>query len=773
MTGHLNAVRLGLDRGVPSSELVGHQRAVERMLRQVMVRTERLASSGDRDGMLRVDPEPARASLTAADVQSFRRVDAVAQRLGTPGVVEYWKSAPYLLEFMDGYALDRALVAQADRDPELRRQLAGTDRGLTPEAVHRYDALDPDNGRLRWLIDDLARHRAFDLPWLPPALPETQPGGVFADPNARAFTKRLVFSGWTVVPRALACLLSYEAERRQRSASTYAERSASEGLAFRRAGERPASFPVLAMLWPGDGLAALGNPLRYARKHGLGLPLDVVEFRGLVRAAIQQELDPLLRAALGGREDYRWYAVAARALDRHSLVVTAERPRPWVAAPAEPRGYGALDDHVSELLRITPADLGQPPGDLLAVLTDAAIAGPGPVARRGVDRVASRHDWRVSGTRRVEAAARLAWALRSVLIQPEVAALIAGPDTGGATFWQSALRYCVDGALGSVVQEYLHLLPDQQRLGRLSPGDAMETVVEAAEQAMRSPATSLGVRDWRSAEEPTFPMRQHFAVRFGQNGERDEHPTRVRSSFNSPFRPFVLVSTSVGQEGLDFHHYAHAVVHWNLPSNPVDLEQREGRVHRYKNHAVRKNIGQRYGGTTSMVAKPDPWDTVIEAACRDRDAGQSDIVPWWVFPGEAKIERLVPVLPMSRDVGRLRQLVDGARRYRMAFGQPRQSELLASLADRYSIEELDELARELAIDLSPGGRSEQGGSCPACGATNPREVVYGLVDLEFVLENPDVAIGGCAIVPDAARWECRACETQFGSVSQEDHDRAI
>ena len=61
-------------------------------------------------------------------------------------------------------------------------------------------------------------------------------------------------------------------------------------------------------------------------------------------------------------------------------------------------------------------------------------------------------------------------------------------------------------------------------------------------------------------------------------------------AYNSPFRPFVLASTSVGQEGLDFHTYSHAIVHWNLPSNPVDLEQREGRVHRYKGHAVRKNV---------------------------------------------------------------------------------------------------------------------------------------------------------------------------------------
>src|SRR5699024_11013379 len=38
--------------------------------------------------------------------------------------------------------------------------------------------------------------------------------------------------------------------------------------------------------------------------------------------------------------------------------------------------------------------------------------------------------------------------------------------------------------------------------------------------------------------------------------------------FNSPFWPFVLASTSVGQEGLDFHTYSHAVVHWNLPPTP-------------------------------------------------------------------------------------------------------------------------------------------------------------------------------------------------------------
>ena len=37
----------------------------------------------------------------------------------------------------------------------------------------------------------------------------------------------------------------------------------------------------------------------------------------------------------------------------------------------------------------------------------------------------------------------------------------------------------------------------------------------------------------------------------------------------------MLASTSIGQEGLDFHNYCRRIVHWNLPSNPIDLEQRE------------------------------------------------------------------------------------------------------------------------------------------------------------------------------------------------------
>src|SRR5204863_5471787 len=130
-------------------------------------------------------------------------------------------------------------------------------------------------------------------------------------------------------------------------------------------------------------------------------------------------------------------------------------------------------------------------------------------------------------------------------------------------------------------------------------------------------------------------MRSRFAAQYGAtrelSGDTRTRAESLRDSFNSPFWPFVLASTSVGQEGLDFHAYCHAVVHWNLPTNPVDLEQREGRVHRYKGHAVRKNVATSYAHLRSNV-RTDPWKRMFEAARTDRGPTDNDLVPFWLYP---------------------------------------------------------------------------------------------------------------------------------------------
>ena len=199
--------------------------------------------------------------------------------------------------------------------------------------------------------------------------------------------------------------------------------------------------------------------------------------------------------------------------------------------------------------------------------------------------------------------------------------------------------------------------------------------------------------------------RSVSAIFRANGGESVQRADIVRKAFNSPFRPFILASTSIGQEGLDFHTYCHAVYHWNLPHNPVDLEQREGRVHRYKGHAVRKNVAEVYGldriQTDSMDGL-DPWKVLFQRARDDRTQDSNDLIPYCIFEqGRARVERRVPLLPFSREVDQLRRLLGSLAVYRLAFGQPRQEDLVEYLRRRRDEDAGDRDLEQFRISLAP------------------------------------------------------------------------
>jgi hypothetical protein len=180
----------------------------------------------------------------------------------------------------------------------------------------------------------------------------------------------------------------------------------------------------------------------------------------------------------------------------------------------------------------------------------------------------------------------------------------------------------------------------------------------------------------------SFPGQ--FALRYGDAVEDDAanaRPPEVRGAFNSPFWPFVLTTTSVGQEGIDFHWWCHAVVHWNLPASPVDFEQREGRVSRFGGHAVRRNIAARHRSAVMTSAETDPWKAAYDAAL-DESGQLGEFAPYWVYPGPFKIERQLLQYPLSRDAARATAIKDDLALYRVAFGQPRQEDLLDFLKRR-------------------------------------------------------------------------------------------
>lgn len=75
--------------------------------------------------------------------------------------------------------------------------------------------------------------------------------------------------------------------------------------------------------------------------------------------------------------------------------------------------------------------------------------------------------------------------------------------------------------------------------------------------------------------------------------------------FNTPYRPEILVSTSVGQEGIDLHRECRHVIHHDLCWNPAMIEQRTGRVDRIGSKVERERMGAQNGeGPTLEIAIP-------------------------------------------------------------------------------------------------------------------------------------------------------------------------
>ena len=205
------ALRTALTSADPGKVAENACRGVEDELRAVMARTERLAATPGRDGML--SKTDTRVAVKPHDLSAYLRFGGLAEAVEHHEPVEYWKSGPYLVNFMEGYKFKEAVV-QAVADGRLGGGMLDPGPGLLSwDDIEKYQQIDPQNGRLRWLLDDLANQRAFELLWVPPSMRYYDAGSVYESPEAAGFTKRLIFSGWTVVPKVVSSLVSFEAER--------------------------------------------------------------------------------------------------------------------------------------------------------------------------------------------------------------------------------------------------------------------------------------------------------------------------------------------------------------------------------------------------------------------------------------------------------------------------------------------------------------------------------------------------------------------------------
>ena len=713
----LGALRQAALSGEPTAAI---RDRVQAQLRRWIARTERPTDTRHATAL---ETTTGRFGVRADDFLGYVALRRVADAVEAPLSVEYWKSAPYFLNFLTGYRVGEQ-VRDAMKVPDRRAWLTPLFRGaqrIAKPIVRRFRPLEWANARMRALAEETLVPGWWRLLWMPPSLPYHRLGGPYETVDSTAITKQLIFSSWVAAPSAIASLLSYEVQRRiftgaGRFENTPAARAAiSSRLDYRMADERPASMSALALFWPQPVLASRTDPLDAARDHAESSSVErLIEWaEGRTKAVV----GPAGRTGSTASAVWHWFApvhadrdgaLASALLRAHRSTLTEALAGASAEHTAEdvPR---ALDAHVEQVLTAlaSQAPETERPADLLATSALLGLGAPGNIAWRALNRL-KRADDRVTELGRWRAAAILASGLRSVFARPVAILLLdilyAGSGStreDDGAYWRRVARYCIDGGLQAVLDEYIHHLAGESGVNTTTDSGLISLAATARRAiAVRESVYRATDIDNFDGEGIAFPSR--YAMRFGSTHQSQDEARlpEVRAAFNSPFWPFVLATTSVGQEGIDFHWWCHSVVHWDLPGNPVDFEQREGRVDRYKGHAIRKNVAAAHRSAALAPGVGDPWAAVFEAATAEGDHDLGGLSPCWIYPGDAQLQRQIMALPLSRDEDRWARLQESLALYRLAFGQPRQEDMLAAL-QRRGIAGNPERIAEMRIDLRP------------------------------------------------------------------------
>ena len=664
---------------VDTADLLASKKLAELKMYQAICRTERIA-----DGLIHSDEKT--IDVMDGDVRSFLQMQRllsnckeIAQRENKfrfrsfKAPVDYVKSSPYILSFMENsYVLKQNLSGIYAKQRQRKSRLPLPKKHfllLSKNDLVNYKEIPSNNARLealkRNLFDDV-KHPEYLL-WVP----ASHPYYTFSESNIfienKDFSKILIFSSWGMVPRMLSSLLSYESERltvakvdktRRYTMRWYAPISNEDHSLLNTTCAKLAKYyePKAEDYWGKnveDIIADISNKIKDDFKC-----VEKSKFTSIDLCKYMMYLD-------GKSNDVEGLPINA----------TQTLAKLAVASPA------------NCLYRIfTKEGFSEKEACLLAD----------------------------------EYAKNIFKKLFNQRCSVSILDLIF--KSSGMPYYEKVLDYCLIGNLQSTLDEYVHML-------KLDCGSLTERTYNKKLDRNKVPInrefdyrlrtsvsddTSIKVDTKASfgegADNKKFSIRTHFALNYGIESKTDEgdvaHANDLRIAFNSPFKPFVLASTSIGQEGLDFHWFCRKIVHWNIPSNAQDIEQRDGRINRFQCLAVRRNIARLYPEKFS-------WDEMFNAARSEMKEMYSEMVPYWCLPRDfiekkgvepEMIERTMYLFPHSIDQDKYQRMKDILLLYRLTLGQPDQEKLLETLAEK-GIDE--SLMKEMLFDLSPNSRNRK------------------------------------------------------------------
>ncbi len=666
------------------------------LLTPVMSRTER-------DSVASVDPLAGTQFLDAdpspEDFQVYRHlVNSLPEQMRYEAL-PYWSSVPLPAQSLGPRyaAWKRAKIKAA---PQLTR--------MTRERRNRLSAPTawPD-AKLR-ALSGVAPPKLLSLPWVAPSLPWWPLGGGWK--SLAADPKVLMFSRFRATPLSVAALLSFGVE-----AQCLPKNHGGYEKAYRRRRFKLGAVPgpVMAAFHPSPWLIRNTNPLV---KAGATLSAVRKDVRRQILAALPKGI--IERDTVEARRRHRSIARILASIERMAGVAD-QSAIAWNNTIGDDRAAQSAVRKwrlAQPIDRLSPAELSD--------LVDYAIGAPGVALGRAL----RRHDPTILDPARYPELVQLSWqGLRAYLDNPVILSSLPGKSAV-----DQVMGAVVDGGFESVLDEHFWLRAQNLQGGAAGLANDLQSSL-----GLRAGSFSFhGI----GGTPHKISVRCHVAVPFGdaetepvakvEGGVVQVAPVRpdeVRRSFNTPFWPHVLATTSVGQEGLDFHPWCSHVVHWDLTSNPLDLEQREGRIQRYAGLAIRRRLAAVLRDEVlrdSTMSDGSPWRCVQRHAERSVDA--SGLRPWWVLDG-AEISRHVFERPFGRDVARFAQLREQRMIYRLALGQPNQEDFIHVLSRGGAATRA--LLQPLVLDLSAMGlrqtsktnpvvQANGNGPAPAVGPSN-------------------------------------------------------
>ena len=655
-----------LSKEPASGRLAALKLEIESRLRPVMSRTERadLVSASPsfptNHPASEILPDDLRvfkhfvARLRGASKRGRRKFDLMSF------AVPFWLSIPYPIQMLGQRYIAWRLASKRNRrrnEPVLRQ--AHRDKLEIPSTL--------PHPQLR-VLSKIVDSPRLALPWVAPSLPWWNLQGPWAGPGASE-GKLLIFSRFKAVPTAIASLLSFklEASFAHRLRRNYRLAGKAQPLQFKD--DRP-SLP--ALFFPSPTLIAFTDPRRSPASSLKDVRVSLISQVGKL---VRQQLGFKVRKRGGCRPMWKLIAALefrrAEVMTGHNLPTWDELRQHWLDVADEQRSImRAVFNKWSQFAR---QDFDSFTVSEIAALAEFALSGPGVVLGRALHR----YDKTCIQNSRYQKLLDASWnGLRSYLNRSLFHAAL---TRRGQKYTKAIPEAIVAGNLESVLDEHLWVT------SRLD--------ADAVDRFCANLRKVLGLRDGRhQVYEPGtggFHLRCHAAMPFADakienatnDGEDRLRTDDLRQAFNSPFWPHVLATTSLGQEGLDFHVWCRQLLHWDLCSSPLDLEQREGRIQRFGGFSVRAAMAGQFRDVALGSAGVDtsPWLTLATHAAEQFKDDASGRRPWWSCPGE-KIDRFFVVLPQSRQTARFDQLSRQRWLYRLALGQPNQQDFIETIS---------------------------------------------------------------------------------------------